>query len=183
MYRFWRSLDNLPRIINYFDSVQAINDRLSHWTVKRLPGSRRLEVTAGVDVDNTGSVEFNPQANGKRTWLTVTLQYELPGGKLGSAIAKWFGEDPKIQLAEDLQRLKEQMETGVVSRAGDREESTKARAMKSVLTTYRIHRWESVGPRDREAETPAVLPDDHEIMSARTFFKYQGYHQFIRLEI
>jgi uncharacterized membrane protein len=140
LYRFWRSLENLPRIMNHLDAVQVFNDRLSHWTVKTLPGSHKLEWDAeiindeenhrigwrsleGADVDNTGSVEFKPMADGKRTWLTVTLQYEPPGGKLGTAIAKWSGEDPEIQLAEDLQRFKEQMETGVSSRAGDREES------------------------------------------------------------
>ncbi|MBX3300684.1 MAG: SRPBCC family protein [Nitrospira sp.] len=140
VYRFWRSLDNLPRIMNHLDSVQVINDRLSHWTVKALPGSPKLEWDAeiindvenqrigwrslqGADVDSTGSVEFKPIADGRQTWLTVTLQYEPPGGKLGTAIAKWFGEDPKIHLADDLQRFKEHMETGVFSHTGDQEAS------------------------------------------------------------
>jgi uncharacterized membrane protein len=64
-------------------------------------------------------VEFKPIADGNQTSLTVTLQYEPAGGIFGTAIAKWFGEDPEIQLAEDLQQFKEQMETGVISRAGD----------------------------------------------------------------
>jgi uncharacterized membrane protein len=136
IYRYWRSLENLPRIMNHLDSVEVINDRLSHWTVKTLPGSLKLEWDAeiindvenqrigwrslkGADVDNAGSVEFKPIADGNRTSLTVTLQYEPAGGKFGTAIAKWFGEDPEIQLAADLQRFKEQMETGVISRAGD----------------------------------------------------------------
>ncbi len=131
MYRYWRSLENLPRIMNHLDSVQVFNDRLSHWTVKTLPGSPKLEWDAeiindvenqrigwrslkGADVDNAGSVEFKPIADGNQTSLTVTLQYEPPGGKFGTAIVKWFGEDPQIQLAEDLQRFKEQMETAVV---------------------------------------------------------------------
>jgi uncharacterized membrane protein len=140
MYRYWRSLENLPRIMNHLDSVQVINDRLSHWTVKTLPGSPKLEWDAeiindvenqrigwrslkGADVDNAGSVEFKPIGEGARTALTVTLQYEPPGGTFGTALAKWLGEDPEIQLAEDLQRFKERMEMGVSSSAGDREES------------------------------------------------------------
>lgn len=137
LYRFWRSLDNLPRIMSYLDSVQVVNDRLSHWVVKSIPGGPKVEWDAeiindvknerigwrslqGADVDNTGSVEFKPTADGQRTWLTVTLQYESPGGMLGVAVAKWFGEDPNTKLAKDLQRFKEEMETRVFSRGSAR---------------------------------------------------------------
>ena len=135
IYRFWRSLDNLPRIMNHLDSVQVINDRLYHWVVKAMPGVPKVEWDAeiindvenqrlgwrsleGADVDNTGSVEFKPTDDGQRTRLTVTLQYEPPGGELGAAVAKWFGEDPNTKIAEDLLRFKEEMEKGVFSQAG-----------------------------------------------------------------
>lgn len=135
IYRFWRSLDNLPRIMNHLESVQVLNNRLSHWVVKTMPDTHKVEWDAeiinevenrrigwrslqGADVDHTGSVEFKPTGDGQRTWLTVTLQYDTPGGKLGGAVAKWFGEDPNMKIATDLQRFKEEMETGVFSRAG-----------------------------------------------------------------
>jgi uncharacterized membrane protein len=134
LYRFWRALDNLPRIMNHLDSVQIINERLSHWVVKTIPGAPKVEWDAeiindvedqrigwrslqGADVNNAGSVEFKPTGDGQRTWLTVTLQYEPPGGGLGAAMAKWLGEDPDSKIALDLQRFKEQMETGVFSAA------------------------------------------------------------------
>ncbi|OQW37311.1 MAG: hypothetical protein A4E19_14225 [Nitrospira sp. SG-bin1] len=137
IYRFWRSFENLPRIMTHLDSVQVVNDRLSHWVVKTLPGGPKVEWDAevindvenqrigwrslkGSDVDNTGSVEFKPTADGRRTWLTVTLQYEPPGGKVGTAVAKLLGEDPNTKIAEDLQRFKEQMETGAFSHADAR---------------------------------------------------------------
>lgn len=132
LYQFWRSLDNLPRIMKHLDSVKVINDQLSHWVVKTIPGVSTIEWDAeiindvkdqrigwrslhGADVNNTGSVEFKPIDDGTRTWLTVTLQYEPPAGQLGTAIAKWFGEDPDTKLAQDLQRFKEQMETNLFS--------------------------------------------------------------------
>lgn len=135
IYRFWRSLDNLPRVMNHLDSVQVINDRLSHWVAKSMPGGLKVEWDAeiindvenqrigwrslqGADVANTGSVEFKPTGDGHRTWLTVTLQYEPPGGTLGAAVAHWFGEDPNTKIAEGLQRFKEEMETGVLSQTG-----------------------------------------------------------------
>ena len=138
IYRVWRSLDNLPRIINHLDSVQVINERLSHWEVKTIPGAPKVAWDAeiindvenerigwrslqGADVANTGSVEFKPTGDGKRTWLTVTLQYEPPGGQIGVTMAKWLGADPDTKIGVDLQRFKEQMETGVFSQAdGDR---------------------------------------------------------------
>ena len=33
-------------------------------------------------------------------------------GKLGAAVARLFGEDPSVQISEDLQRFKHLMETG-----------------------------------------------------------------------
>lgn len=137
LYRFWRSLENLPRIMSHLESVQVVNDRLSHWVVKMMPGAPKVEWDAeiindvenqrigwrslqGADVDNTGSVEFKSTGDGRRTRVTVTLQYAPPGGKLGTAIAKWLGEDPNTKIAKDLQRFKEEMETGVFSSAAGR---------------------------------------------------------------
>ena len=73
---------------------------------------------SGADVDNTGSVKFEPVADGKATKLTVSLQYAPPAGKIGTAIAKLIGEDPDLQIAEDLQRFKESMEAGLYSESG-----------------------------------------------------------------
>jgi uncharacterized membrane protein len=149
IYRYWRSLENLPHIMNHLESVQVSNERLSHWTVKTLPGTPALEWDAeiindvenrrigwksvqGADVANTGSVEFKPTDGGKGTWLTVTLQYEPPGGRLGETLAKWLGADPDMKLGVDLQRFKEQMETGVVLYAADSERSRQRQGGHSV---------------------------------------------------
>jgi uncharacterized membrane protein len=45
--------------------------------------------------------------------LTVTLQYDPPGGPLGAAIAHLFGQDPVKKIGDDLLRFKEAMETEV----------------------------------------------------------------------
>ncbi len=130
LYRFWRALENLPRIMSHLESVQTINDRLSHWVVKTVPGGPCVEWDAeiindienerigwrslsGADVDNAGSVEFEPARDGLQTRMTVTLQYTPPAGRMGAAIAKLIGEDPESKIAEDLQRFKQNMETGV----------------------------------------------------------------------
>lgn len=133
LYRFWRSLENLPRVMSYLDSVQVIDDRLSHWVVKTFAGAPSIEWDAEIindienerigwrslrdaDVDHAGSVEFEPTGNGQRTRLTVTMQYQPPAGHLGTAIAKLFGEDPERKIEQDLQRFKESMEAGAHAR-------------------------------------------------------------------
>lgn len=130
VYKFWRSFDNLPLIMNHLDSVEVINDRLSHWVVKPMPGVPKVEWDAeiindvknerigwkslkGADVDHTGSVEFKPTGDGQRTWLTVRMQYEPLGGQIGATMAKWLGSDPDTKIGLDLQRFKEQMETEI----------------------------------------------------------------------
>lgn len=135
LYRFWRNLDNLPRIMSHLESVQAVNERLSHWIVKPMPGAPTLEWDAeiineienerigwrslsGADVDHAGSVEFEPTGDGRSTNLTVTLQYSPPAGRLGAALAKLFGEDPERMIAEDLQRFKRTMESGAYTGMG-----------------------------------------------------------------
>ena len=52
--------------------------------------------------------------NGTR--VTVHLQYHPPGGKLGAAVAKLFGEEPNQTIREDLRRFKQLMETGGIPR-------------------------------------------------------------------
>jgi uncharacterized membrane protein len=129
IYKFWRSFDNLPRIMSHLQSVQVISDRLSHWVVKTMTGLPTVEWDAEIindvenqrigwrslndaDVDHAGSVEFEPTGDGRSTRLTVTMQYAPIAGRLGTAVAKLLGEDPELKIAEDLQRFKESMEAG-----------------------------------------------------------------------
>lgn len=131
LYRFWRALDNLPKIMSDLESVEVITDRLSHWVVKTMTGMPTVEWDAEIindvenerigwrslndaDVDHAGSVEFEPIDNGRKTRLTVTLQYAPIAGRLGAAVAKFIGQDPDSKVADDLQRFKESMEAGKV---------------------------------------------------------------------
>ena len=129
LYRFWRALDNLPKIMSHLQSVEVINDRLSHWAVKTMPGLPTIEWDAEIindvanqrigwrslhdaDVDHAGSVEFEPVGDGRSSRLTVTMQYTPIAGRLGTAVAKLIGQDPDFKMAADLQRFKESVEAG-----------------------------------------------------------------------
>jgi uncharacterized membrane protein len=66
-------------------------------------------------VDNAGSVRFEPATGDGGTTVRVTLRYDPPGGAIGAAVARLFGENPEQQIEEDLRRFKQVMETGEVS--------------------------------------------------------------------
>jgi uncharacterized membrane protein len=131
LYRFWRALNNLPKIMSHVESVEVITDRLSHWVIKTTTGLPTIEWDAEIindvenerigwralhdaDVDHAGSVEFEPIEGGQKTRVTVTLQYAPIAGRLGTAVAKFIGQDPEFKITDDLQRFKESMEAGNV---------------------------------------------------------------------
>jgi uncharacterized membrane protein len=130
VYRFWRDLANLPKVMRHLESVTPIDDRRSHWVAKG-PAGLRVEWDAEIiheevdrvigwrslenaEVISAGSVAFRQGPHGG-TEITVRMQYEPPAGKVGSAIAKLFGEEPSQQIDADLRHVKQFLETGEVS--------------------------------------------------------------------
>lgn len=130
VYAFWRNLENLAEFMEHVESVRRLEDNRSHW-VSKGPGNRRMEWDAqivneienkligwrsleGSDVPNAGSVHFTEAAGGRGTEVRVELQYNPPGGTLGAFVAKLFGEEPSVQIRNDLKRLKTRLEAGVV---------------------------------------------------------------------
>jgi uncharacterized membrane protein len=130
LYEFWRSLALLPVVIPRLQSVEAIGHRRSHGVAK---GPARYTVEWDADIINdipneliawrtsegselvsAGSVHFEPGPPGRGTTVRIKLQYDPPGGKLGSAIAWAFGESPDQVVREGLRRFKQLMETGEI---------------------------------------------------------------------
>jgi uncharacterized membrane protein len=63
-------------------------------------------------VATAGSVHFDPLPGDRGTVVKVTLKVDPPGGKLGAWLAWLFGQEPGVQVREDLRRFKRLMETG-----------------------------------------------------------------------
>jgi len=82
-----------------------------------VPGQRITWRTSSAGIRNEGSIRFVPAPGGRGTEVHVKLRYEMPGGKLGEAVARYFGEDPRQQLDDDLRRFKQVAETGEVVRS------------------------------------------------------------------
>jgi uncharacterized membrane protein len=129
LYSFWRDFERLPEFMDHLKSVTVEEGgKRSHWVTKA-PLGQSVKWDAeiheeqenqfivwrsvpGAQVENVGEVHFHLAPDGRGTEVGVTLLYRLPGGTLGTAVAKMFGEEPSQQLDEDLYRFKQIMETG-----------------------------------------------------------------------
>lgn len=130
VYQFWHNFENLPRFMRHLESVRVLDSRRSHWVASAPAGmsvqwdaemteDRPDELIAwrsveGADVPNSGSVRFTKAQGDRGTEVHVKLQYSPPGGPLGAAVARLFGEEPNQQVHGDLRRFKQVLETGEV---------------------------------------------------------------------
>jgi uncharacterized membrane protein len=131
LYGFWRHLPNLPRIMKHVQEVRVIDDKRSHWVVRTPDGStvewdaeitedepnRRLAWRSlpGGQVDNAGSVRFEPAPGGRGTVVTTEIEYRPPAGAVGATLTRLFGALPERLAGEDLRRFKQLMETGEIA--------------------------------------------------------------------
>lgn len=124
VYRFWRDLENLPTFMRHLEQVSMREEGVSHW-VARGPAGIPVEWDAriindvedkvigwqsldGSTISTAGSVNFRGEPGG--TMVHVRFQYQPPGGAIGAAVARLFGEEPNQTVRADLQRLKEMLE-------------------------------------------------------------------------
>lgn len=127
-YRFWRNFENLPRFMLHLQSVRPTGENRSHW-IANGPAGKKLEwdaeVTAddpgeciawhtleGGDVEHSGSVRFEKAPGDRGTVVRVRLYYTPPAMGTALAIARMLGHDPEAEIAKDLRRYKQLLETG-----------------------------------------------------------------------
>ncbi|MGG6242015.1 SRPBCC family protein [Nodosilinea sp. AN01ver1] len=131
LYGFWRNLSQLPTFMRHLKSVQVMDDRRSHW-VANAPLGQDIEWDAVIvndepnhliawtstddaPVENSGFVRFQPSAGDRGTEVKVVMEYQPPGGMLGTMMAKLFGEEPEQQIGDELNRFKQLMEAGEIA--------------------------------------------------------------------
>ena len=131
IYSFWRKLENLPRVMPDLESVRETGPRSSHWVV-RGPGRRRMEWDAVITTEqpneciawrsrpngvpgHSGKVSFVQAPGDRGTIVRVEMTYDSPGGSIGRSLAKLVGQAPEQKIQLDLYRLKQILETGMIT--------------------------------------------------------------------
>ena len=143
VYGFWRDFGNLARFLRHVERVDDLGGGKSHWVV-RGPGQMRFEWDAEIisddtneliswksseqaDVVSAGSVVFRSLGS-EQTQVAVHFQYAPPGGKVGRSVAALLGQDPEVQVREDLDRLKGLLEGGAGAAVSSADETPTAPA-------------------------------------------------------
>lgn len=145
LYAFWHDFTNLPRFMAHLDAVEPQPDGRSHWRATGPAGLKvdwDAEVVAdqpgqliawrtlpGAEVVHSGVVGFVPAPGDRGTEVHVDIEYAPPAGKAGAIIGKLFGEEPELQVRDDLRRFKQVMETGEVVRSEGTPEGALARRL------------------------------------------------------
>ena len=133
LFARWRDFERFPQFMAHLEEVKAIDGRRSHWKARaplgisaewdaeiteELPGERiSWRSVEGSRIATTGTVSFTPAPGDRGTEIHVDLRYGALGGAVGAMFAKLFGEEPAIQLKDDLRRFKQIAETGEIVRS------------------------------------------------------------------
>lgn len=129
LYGFWRNLTNLTQVIHHRVTITTSSDEDSHWVVSAPGGNVEWDAIIvndepdkliawrskpGGDVDNAGTVRFEAAPGDEGTEVTVALEYDPPGGKIGAAVAKLTRDSASSQVYDALRRFKALMEAGEI---------------------------------------------------------------------
>ena len=133
VYRYFRDLERLPTFMTHLESVKVQNGR-SKWRAKgplgiadRVGGGDRRRPTErepGVAIvrrfrraePRFGAIPGCARRPRHRSSGRALLRCRRAGA-LGAAVAKLFGAEPGQEIADDLRRLKQIIETGEVLRS------------------------------------------------------------------
>ena len=143
LFDFWRRVENLPSFMAHLEDVRDLGGTKSHWratapfgktvdwdaeVIEEVPGERiSWRSTEGADIENSGRVDFTSAPGDQGTEVHVTIRYDMPAGALGKAVARYFGEDPRQHLDDDLRRFKQVVETGEIARSDGAPSGKKSR--------------------------------------------------------
>lgn len=131
LYAFWHDFSKLPQFMEDVKSVTASGDGRWRWAIAgpgdtdviletRISSDRPNEMIAweseeGSQIRHSGHVAFRDAPGGRGTEVSVTIDYDPPGGVAGQMIAKLFQREPHIQARRELKRFKQLMEAGEVA--------------------------------------------------------------------
>ncbi len=130
IYRVWRDLEGLPKVLRHLESVRESRDGRSHWVARGPLGSiewdaeivneREDELLAwqslpGSELATAGSFRLQKAPGGRGTVLRLSLKYDPPGGKVAATIASFLGQGLESDVRDDLRKFKQLMEAGEIA--------------------------------------------------------------------
>ena len=121
IYDLWADFENFPHFMENLEDVKRLSPTSSEWTMKgpldtevtwtaemtRMEKNSRIAWSskdAEGTVTTSGQVTFNQLPN-NQVAVTALVQYGLPGGTLGEAVARLFS-NPEKQVEENLRNFK-----------------------------------------------------------------------------
>jgi len=134
LYAHWRDFESFPTFMAHIEEVRSTAPTRSHWKARGPMGMTAewdAEITddvrgeriswrsvEGSKIDNSGTVRFVQAPADQGTEIHIEMSYDPPAGAVGATIAKLLGEEPAIQIKDDLRRFKQIVEAGEVVRSG-----------------------------------------------------------------
>ena len=127
VFNVWANFETFPYFMKYVNKVTKIGPKTCHWevagplgmnlewdaeTTRMDPNQRIAWNTKDHDgsITTSGDVVFTELPDNEAR-VTVTMNYTVPGGKVGEAVAQLFS-DPNVRLEEDLRNFKAYVENG-----------------------------------------------------------------------
>lgn len=128
VFRFWRNVGNLPKLMGHLEAVEIESATRSCWKA-RGPGGVEVRWHSEIDKEregeliswhtledadlpHRGQVQFRDAPGDRGTEVRLTLVYRPPGGQAGRAVTRLFGAAPGQQAREALRKLKLLLEVG-----------------------------------------------------------------------
>jgi uncharacterized membrane protein len=137
VYRFWRNFENLPSFMQHLRSVTDLGDGRTHWVadeagieidwyaqiVEDIPGERIVwRSEPGGRIETDGEVIFRQAPGNRGTEVHLRMRCAGPGRVLAMSLAPLLRRFTRIQVGQDLRRMKQLIETGEIATGAMRNE-------------------------------------------------------------
>jgi uncharacterized membrane protein len=129
VFRFYRDFKNLPSFLGDVMAIEQIGPVISRWTIQGPLGIRanwtikvteertneliRYETVTSPGLRTYWEIHFAPGSDAGETKVREVMK--APLGRLGRAALALIGKFPAEEVPSNLRRLKEVMETGIVT--------------------------------------------------------------------
>lgn len=130
LYEAWRDPQIFSHVMGDFAEVTSTDGDRYHWTVHGPAGINsswetqivedepgeviRWESRPDATVPNSGSVGFRPAAGDRGTIVTLSLEFDPPGGTVGTTVLKQLDIVPETLAGHTLGRFKSLVESGEI---------------------------------------------------------------------